>query len=173
MGRELRRKQAKKEGKSLKREEINEKNPIKKLLIIILVLLFIMVVIYLLSALFITKELDWFNKNTNESTTTNVTDSILASSIFKQIEEEYYVYFYDFSDEDAEITNTINNALPAEKVYKVDTSSAMNANYVSENSNPSAKTLSEISVVPNTLIKISGESIAEYYENDEIINKLQ
>ena len=66
MGRELRRKQAKKEGKSLKPEVPVEKNEIKGLLIITLILVIIIAVIYLLSALFVTKELDWFSKDNDK-----------------------------------------------------------------------------------------------------------
>ena len=176
MGRELRRKQAKKEGKSLKREEIEENNPIKKLLIIIGVLIFIGCVIYLLAAIFVTKEVDWFSKKetTEEKETTTVSDSILANAIFKQSEELYYVYFYDFDNKDEDrkldtITSTIESALANYKVYRVDTGSAMNSKYITtEKGNKSAKNLSELKVISPTLIKIEREEIAEYYENDEI-----
>ena len=67
MGRELRRKQAKKEGKSLVKEETIEKNPIRKFIIITCVLLLIMSIIYLVTSLFITKELDWFSKKEEET----------------------------------------------------------------------------------------------------------
>ena len=65
MGRELRRKQAKREGKSLQRENKNKEHQIKNFIIITIVLVLIIGLIYLLSALFITKELDWF-KNEDE-----------------------------------------------------------------------------------------------------------
>ena len=55
MGRELRRKQAKKEGKSLQRELPAEEHQVKSLIIITLILVVIITVIYLLSALFVTK----------------------------------------------------------------------------------------------------------------------
>ena len=48
MGRELRRKQAKKEGKSLEREEIIETNQIKKFIIITLAVVAIVGIIYLI-----------------------------------------------------------------------------------------------------------------------------
>jgi hypothetical protein len=175
MGRELRRKQAKKEGKSLERENITETNPIKKYLLNIFVIVGVFAIIYLVSALFITKELDWFNKDkSEEKEKNNVSNAILASAIFKQSEEEYYVYFYDFNEEekDSEITKLVDNNLMGDKVYKVNTKSAMNTNYVSEESNKNAKTLSELKVVSPTLIKISGDTITEYYEKKEIINKL-
>jgi len=172
MGRELRRKQAKREGKSLKRENSVEKNQIKNLIIITLVLVLIVGLIYLLSALFVTKELDWFSKEENKPQTL-VTNTILASEMFKQAEEEYYVYFYDYKDEDTTISSTISSKLSSKKVYKVDTGSALNNNYVSEESNKSAKTLEDLKVKASTVIKISGDKIVAYYENDEITKNLK
>lgn len=175
MGRELRRKQAKKDGKSLERVEINETNELKKYLINIFVIVGIFAIIYLISALFITKELDWFNKdNTANQTNNSVSNAIIASAIFNQREEDYYVYFYDFDEEsrDSAITTLVNNKLSASKVYKVNTKSAMNTNYVGKDSNKNAKALSELKVIPQTLIKISGDTITEYYEKEEITSKL-
>ncbi len=176
MGRELRRKQAKKDGKSLEREDLKDENQIKKYLINVCAIVLVFAIIYLISALFITKELDWFNKEkNNESSTEKVSNSILASAIFKQTEETYYVYLYDFSDEDeksVDTNNLVTNGITDYKLYKVDTSSAMNAKYVGETSNKSAKKLEDLKVVTPTLIKISGDTITEYYEKDEINNKL-
>lgn len=173
MGRELRRKQAKKEGKSLERKEIIEKNPIRKFIIITCALIIVMSIIYLVTALFITKELDWFNKKDNATTENqNISNSILASAIFKQSEIEYYVYFYDFNEEKNSITDIVNSKLAGDKVYKVNTTSAMNSNYIGETGNKNAKTLEELKVVAPTLIKISNNVIVEYYEGNEITDKL-
>ena len=172
MGRELRRKQAKKDGKSLTPEIPIEENQIKKLAIITGVLVFIIGVIYLIAALFVTKELDWFKDKTEENKTL-VQNTILASEIFKQTEEEYYVYFYDYKDEDAQISSIVSSKLSSSKVYKVDTGSALNKNYVSEESNKSAKNLDDLKVKAPTLIKVAGETISEYYEGNEVLNNLQ
>ena len=173
MGRELRRKQAKREGKSLQPEIKEETNQLKKLLIIIAVLVFIISVIYILSALFVTKELDWLDKKDENTTETLIENTILASEIFKQKEEEYYVYFYDYKDENNQITSAVNSKLSSKKVYKVDTSSALNSKYVSDQSNKSAKKLEELKVKSPTVIKINGEEISAYYEEKEIINNLK
>ena len=172
MGRELRRKQAKREGKSLQKEVPTEEHQVKKLVIITLVLVFIVCVIYILSALFITKEVDWFDKD-EERPETLVSNTILASETFKQKEEEYYVYFYDYNDEDSEISSVISSKLSKSKVYRVDTSSALNNKYVSEESNKSAKNLDGLKVKSPTVIKVAGEQITSYYEDDEIKNKLK
>ena len=173
MGRELRRKQAKREGKSIQKEEIVEKNQIKQLISITIILVVIIGLIYLISALFVTKELDWFDKNDDTTIPTLATNTILASEIFKQSEEEYYVYFYDYKDEDTDISSHITSKLSSSKVYKVDTNNGLNNKYVSEKSNKKAKNLDELKVKAPTLIKINGEKISAYYEGDEIKDKLK
>ncbi len=173
MGRELRRKQAKREGKSLERVETQNDNQIKKYIINIVSLLGVFALIYLLSALFVTKELDWFSKKDKDNDENTIANTILASETFKQSESSYYVYFYDFDEDEKEsdITSLVNNKLN-EKVYKVDTKSAMNNNYVAEAGNNNAKTIEELKVINHTLIKIEDDKITEYYEKDEITNKL-
>ena len=173
MGRELRRKQAKKEGKSLQQEIKEDEKLIKKLIIITAILVFIICAIYVLSALFITKELDWFDKKEEETKETLAKNTILASEIFKQKEEEYYVYFYDFNEKENQVTSAVNAKLSSKIVYKVDTSSALNNKYISDQSNKSAKTLEDLRVKAPTVIKINGDQISEYYEDNEIINNLK
>jgi len=171
MGRELRRKQAKKEGKKIEKTIVVEKNQFKSLMKITLLLVIIIGIIYLISALFITKELDWFVKDKDTGSEKNtVENSILASSIFNQTEEEYYVYFYDYDNEKPELTQLITNKLSGQKIYRVDTSSSLNSKYVSEIGNKTAKTLEELKIKTPTVIKISGDIISEYYENEEITN---
>ena len=173
MGRELRRKQAKKEGKSLQRELSNEKNQIKGLVIITIVLLIVIGLIYLMSALFITKELDWFDKPEQEETVEVVKNTILASETFAQKDEEYYVYYYDYKDENEQIASTVNEKLSSKKVYKVNTNDALNTKYVSETSNKKATKLENLKVKSPTVIKITKGKITEYYEGNEILEKLK
>ena len=130
MGRELRRKQAKKSGQSLERVETKKDNQIKKYIINIISLLGVFVIIYLLSALFVTKELDWFSKKEKETNVNVVANTILASEAFKQKESSYYVYFYDYDEDEKD--GDINH----------------------------------------TLIKVTDGIITEYYEGEEITNKL-
>ena len=175
MGRELRRKQAKKERKSLEKEEIIEEKHLKRYLIIITIIIIIIAAIYIISSAFITKELEFFNKKETKEITNKETknDEILASETFKQSEEEYYVYFYDFTEKENIISETVMSKLAYSKLYKVNTASSMNANYVSDTSNKKAKKLSELKVISPTLIKITGGTITEYYEKEEITNKLR
>ena len=180
MGRELKRKQAKKEGRPLKEKETVSKNTnpyedIYKMLKTFGIILLIILVIYFLVALLITKEIDWFSKDedTSESNVTSVTNSILARNTFMQSEEEYYVYYYDFNDENTKISILISNL---SNVYKVDTSDAFNSNYVTDEElgNNLATNIDELKVINPTLIKISGDTIVEYYQTvDEIVNYLE
>ncbi len=170
MGRELRRKQAKREGKSLKNEEIKEEYNVKKIVITCVIVLVSIGLVYLISALFITKELDWFSKEEVKENTSSVENSILASAIFKQKEDEYYVYFYDFNEDNNMYKNIVSSKLSSKKVYNVDTSSGLNSNYVSDVSNKKATGLDDLKVINDTVIKIVGDTIVEYYEKDEINN---
>ena len=170
MGRELRRKQAKREGKSLKSEEIKVEYNVKKIVITCVIVLVSIGFVYLISALFITKELDWFSKEEVKENTSGVENSILASAIFKQKEDEYYVYFYDFNEDNNMYKNIVSSKLSSKKVYNVDTSSGLNSNYVSDVSNKKATGLDDLKVINDTVIKIVGDAIVEYYEKDEINN---
>lgn len=170
MGRELRRKQAKREGKMLKNEEIKEEYNVKKIVITCVIVLVSIGLVYLISALFITKELDWFSKKEVKENASSVENSILASAIFKQKEDEYYVYFYDFNEDNNMYKNIVSSKLSSKKVYNVDTSSGLNSNYVSDVSNKKATGLDDLKVINDTVIKIVGDTIVEYYEKDEINN---
>ena len=173
MGRELRRKQAKREGKSLQKEIASEKNQIKNLIIITIVLLLFIGIIYLLSALFITKELDWFNKENQDEVVETVANTILAKETFSQTDDEYYVYFYDYKDENEQIKSTVSDKLASKKVYRVDTKSALNANYVSEETNKKVSKLENLKVKASTIIKIEKGKVTAYYEGNEILEKLK
>lgn len=178
MGRELKRKQAKKEGKNLKKElydmNTNNDNQIYKFVKMMITLVIIFAVLYIMVGIFITKEID-FSGNEDNEVTDSVSNKILASSIFNQKEEEYYVYFYDFENMNNTIESTLTSKLKDAKIYRVNTKDALNQNYVTEESeNKSAKTLEDLKVVDNTLIKIVNNEIVSYYETeDEIVNGLE
>lgn len=181
MGREQkRREQFKNKNKKIKEEQLDTSIKgitILKLVSFIVIFLF---VIYYVLAVFVTKEISISNKKSDKSTITestngsSVSNKILASNIFKQAEEEYYVYFYDF-DEENEVVSSIVSGMSDEVFYKVDTSSSLNAKYVTEEEgNRKAKRLEELKVINPTIIKIEADRIVEYYEGDkEISEKLK
>lgn len=177
MGRELRRKEAKRSGKPLKesnKKSEKEYNDIYKMIKTFGIILGIILAIYFLVALLITKEIDWFrDKDTTTNNVNSVKNSILATETFNQKDSTYYVYYYDFNNEITEITSLINSNI-TDAVYKVDTNDAFNSNYVvTEGSNTNASSLEDLKVINPTLIKIVNDEIVSYVETkDNIINYL-
>lgn len=165
MGREQRRKYAKKYGKQPEPAVVTDDKSLKKYIKIIVVVLLIVGLFYLLSATLITKELGSAKKE--NKTETKVDNTILAKNSLRQTDEIYYVYYYDFNNKLTKIENNISKL--DNKVYRVNTSDAINSNFVSEESNPSAKTLEEIKVKTPTLIKVENGTILEYYETEDNI----
>lgn len=167
MGRELKRKQKKKyEGSVKENEEVNlfTVSGLIRTFAGIVIVLFLS---YLILGFFVTKELSFkkSSKSTSSSSsdTSSVSNQILASNIFAQQEDSYYVYFYDFNNEDEKIKDYISGI--NETVYRVNTASGFNSKYVtSDKGNSSAKSLSDLKVKNPTLIKVSNDSIISYFE---------
>lgn len=169
MGRELKRKQAKREGKNVR--EVQKKNIDKELspktfITILVVLLIFFIILYILTGLFITKDLKWFDKKKNNDEVTEIENKILATDSLRQVEEEYYVYFYDPTLEDSEVTNILQSA--DEKVYRVDLSSDFNANFIGEPSGV-VSNINDLKVSNPTVIKVSSETIVGFYNGADAI----
>ena len=171
MGRELRRKEEKKNRNKKvieKEEELNTEIKGTTVLKVVSSIILILLVVYYIMAVFITKEIDISEKdNTKESSsetsTSSVSDKILASNIFNQQEEKYYVYCYDFTDEDEGVASAINGT--SEKVYRLNTKDGLNSKYVtSDAGNKNATSLENLKISNPTLLEISGDTITGYYE---------
>lgn len=173
MGRELRRKEERKNNNNKKNKSIKRNQSLdtsikgSTIAKIVIFTILILLVLYYIIAVFITKEINISWSNDNETTENNASSSvlnkILAKNIFNQSEETYYVYFYDFSDADSGIASAINNSDLT--IYRVDTGSALNQNYVTEDdSNRNATSISDLKVKNPTLIKVSADQITAYYE---------
>lgn len=178
MGRELRRKEEKKNKNKVSNKQEILDTSIKGttiIKIIVFILLLLSAIWYVLAA-FVTKEIDVSGKNEkddNVTETSSVSNRILASKTFEQKEEKYYVYYYDFNDEDGSISNAINNKSDI-KIYKVDTSSSLNQNYVTEeNGNSNVTGINDLKVKNPTLIEVTNDKVTGYYEESiNIINFL-
>lgn len=176
MGRELRRKEAKKNKKQINNSnvELDTKINLITLLKLVFFVALLLLVIYYVLAVFVTKEIDISNKEADtkeevSSTTTGVSDRILASNIFNQTDNVYYVYFYDFSETEDDLSSLISGNIE-DKIYKVDTSSGLNSKYVTEEKgNKDATDISNLKVISNTLIKIDNDKIVKYYEGKNAI----
>ena len=180
MGRELRRKEEKKNKKNNRVYQndtsVDSSFSGLTLLKIIVGIAIILFVVYYFVAVFITKEVDVSSKkdnDTTENTTSSVSNKILAQRIFEQSEEEYFVYFYDFNEEDKNISSAISSKSEM-NIYRVDTSSSLNRNYVTEDTgNRNVTGLGDLKVKNPTLIKISGDKVVLYLEGtEEIVNYL-
>lgn len=179
MGREQRRKQDKNYKHKVKEndeEKLFTKGTLIKIIIGCSLILFIF---YFVLAIFVTKEVKVFDKSNNSTNTSennsdsNVSNKILASKIFEQAEESYYVYFYDFNSEDEKLASAIGNI--SDTVYRVNTNDGFNKNYVStsDKGNSNAKSLNDLKVINPTLIKVNNDTISEYYETvSGILNHL-
>lgn len=171
MGREQKRKQAKKEGRNVKeiqkkKQEASELKP-KTFLVILGVVVGVFVILYLITALVITKDFKLFNKEKEDTEENNIVDNkILAVDSLKQIDEEYYVYYYDTTEENEDITN-ITHTLN-EIVYRVDLHDGFNNNYVGEPSGI-VDSIEDLKVENPTIIKVSSEKIVEFYSGAEEI----
>ena len=181
MGREQKRKELKKYRHNKDLKQLNNNNngiaSVGATIKIIVVVVLILLVLYYGMAIFVTKEIDLSSNNdssateANDDTSTSVSNKILAANTFRQTEEMYYVYYYDFDDEENEIRDNISK-LTDYKIYRVDTGSSLNTNYVvSDSGNKDAKVLEDLKVINPTLIKVSNDNIIEYYEGvDSIVD---
>lgn len=169
MGRELKRKQAKREGKNVR--EVQKKSKDKplspKTFITILVVIFLFfAILYIITGIFLTKEIKWFENSKEETETDTITNKILASDSLRQTEEDYYVYYYDTKENNSDIENSLYSI--EEKIYRVDLNDEFNSNFIGE---PSGKVenINDLKVSNPTLIKVSSEEIKEFYSGKEQI----
>lgn len=176
MGRELRRKEAKRSGKNVKEvQKNNREKPMstKNFVLIIILLIVLFVLTYILSGIFVTKDIKWFDKKEKaEETdnTNNIRNRILASDSLKQLEDNYFVYYYDSAKEDIETTDVVDNL--SETVYRVDLHDGFNANFVGEPSGV-VNSIEDLKVSDPTVIKVSSGKIVGFYSGTEIKNSLK
>ena len=172
MGRELRRKQAKRDGKNVRevQKKIKDKPLSPKTFMVIMIFLVIFfAILWLLTDMFITNKSKWFGNNEEENIV-EIENKILAADSLKQTEEDYYVYYYNTEEENAEIKKELYSI--KEKIYRVDLHDDMNSNFVGEASGV-VDTIENLKVSDPTLIKVSSEKIVEFYTGkDEIVSAL-
>ena len=173
------RKNVLKEMKKQKKEynDAEEKSIVSRFIMTIGLILIALVALYLFVGIFITKSIS-FGKKDKEETTEVASDktTILASQIFDQKEDEYYVLVYDTTDEVHNIEQFLNlyktksGSLP---VYKVDSSKKFNSNYiVTEDSNKNPESINDLRIITPSLIKISSKHVSEYTEGFEEVKNV-
>jgi len=177
MGRELKRKEAKRNRKNVKeiKEEQELNTGVEKISLIKIgiVVISLFILLYLILAIFVTKELDLTrdkDEETQETEPSSVSNAILASSTFSQSDETYYVFFYGFEDKDvANLASSVTSDITDYPVYKVDTDSGLNKNYVSDISNSNVTSIENLKVKSPTLIQISADKVTKYIEGTDKI----
>ena len=170
MGRELRRKEAKRNGKNVREvQKLNKEKPMtmKTFITIIVTLIVFFIILYILTGIFITKDIKLFEKkNTTDTTENTISNKILGVDSLRQAEEEYYVYYYDTTNENSDISIIVNNL--DTKVYRVDLHDSFNDNLVGEPSGV-VSDISQLKVSDPTIIKVVSSTITEFYNGIEQI----
>lgn len=159
------------------------KEEVKNGIIISIVVILIIVVVYFSTAIFLTGEIGNKNKKENSKETTTIAsessyeNKIIASSTFKQLQDEYMVMFLSNSEISENLKNSIKNydsLSNGTKLYVVDMDEAINKFVKNENSNPSAKNIEELQIDKDTLIVIKNKTIDSYItDEDEIVDRLK
>lgn len=175
MGRELRRKEAKRDGRNVKEvQKVVKDNSVtsKNMIIILLVIIALFALTYLLTGIFATKDIKWFSKNEkkDEEKTENIQNKILGIDSLKQVESEYYVYFYNPDKEDNSVTSVINSLEAS--VYRVDLSDGFNSNFIG-NSSGIVADIKDLKVENPTVIKVKDGVIEEFYGSKEEIKSIE
>ena len=110
------------------------------------------------------------SKNKTEETTETISyTNIMVGRSFSISDGDYYVIYYDKSDENinsecSSIVSSYNSKEDNIDIYTVDMSNGLNKKYSGDESNTNPANASEIIINGPTLIKFSGGSVAEYIE---------
>ena len=148
----------------MKRDYLNSKkglpSEVKKTIIIIVVATILLVGMYFLTTLILESD-----NNDDERITENTIqyDEILAGESFNQSEDDYYVIYYDSTDEYSTISSLIssyqlNNT--DTKLYSVDLANGMNKRYVTDG-DIVTDSADSLRVKDNTLIRFNNGEVSE------------
>ena len=156
----------------MKKKCLNSKkglnDEVKKTIIIIVVAVILLVAMYFLTTFILN------NDDTEEERITENTiqyDEILAGQSFNQSDDEYYVIYYDSTDEYSTIGSLISSYQLNNtdvKLYSVDLSNGMNSKYVTD-SDVVTHNASSLKVKDTTLLRFEdGEVVETITDLDEI-----
>lgn len=152
---------------------------VKQIFIVILVIAVVLVVFYFLTVYILSKDTstsEFINSKPEEADIQY--QEILAGNSFDIDEDNYYVLYYDMSDENLKSFYTnmittyeeIDTHLP---IYTVDMSSTFNKKYVSDEANYDVSKVEDLKISGPTLIEFDSSKVVEYVEGkDDIQQKL-
>ena len=168
-----------KELRKQKREynDEEEKSFVNRFIMTIGIVLLSLVVLYLFIGIFVTKTITFGKDKEEEKEEVTIDNStILASQIFDQKEDEYYVLVYNPNDKVYDIEQFISIYQTKENaitLYKVDSSKKFNSKYIVEkDSNNNPTNIDELRIISPTLIKISSKNVTEYHEGFEEVKNV-
>ena len=148
----------------MKKDYLNKKNglpsEVKKTIIIIVVAVVLLVGMYFLTTVILNKDSDDTSKITENAIQY---DEILAGESFNQSEDEYYVIYYDSSNEYSVISSLISSYQlnsSDTKLYSVDLADGMNKKYVTDG-NIVTDNASSLRVKDTTLLKFNNGEVSE------------
>ena len=160
----------------MKRDYLNSKkglpSEVKKTIIIISVAVILLVGMYFLTTLILSRDVE------EEKITENTIqyDEILAGSSFGQSEDEYYVIYYDSTNEYSTVSSLVSSYQLNGgdiKLYSVDLSNGMNKKYITDGDIVTSDA-SSLRVKENTLLKFEdgevSETITDLSEIMDILN---
>ena len=159
-----------KKNNSKKIEEVkgSENDLFSKLYIVMVVLLFFGA-FYLLT-LYITNKNSDSSEKEEEKTVEISKDNIILGRSLDMSKDDYFVIYYDKSDESISSTyDSIVNSYSG-SIYTVDMSNSFNKKYATTGeSNKSPSKVSEFLINGPTLIKVSNKKVVSYVEGEEAI----
>lgn len=148
----------------MKKDYLNKKNglpsEVKKTIIIIVVAVVLLVSMYFLTTVILNKDRDDNSKITENAIQY---DEILAGESFNQSEDEYYVIYYDSSNEYSVISSLISSYQlnsSDTKLYSVDLADGMNKKYVTDG-DIVTDNASSLRVKDTTLLKFNNGEVSE------------
>lgn len=176
--RETRRRQKRNNKKSI--VEVNSEESTASIFKTSLIVIGIFAAFYVFT-LAVTGNLEFEEKDNDNDPGENVNatiqyDEILAGETFNMNYNEYFVLYYDFSDAEAAVYNTIMDKYTAEHtdaiIFTVDLSKGFNKLYINEKSNPKVNKIEDLKLNGATLIKIKNKSNVGYSEGLEAIKEV-
>lgn len=148
----------------MKKDYLNKKkglpSEVKKTIIIIVVAVVLLVSMYFLTTVILNKDRDDNSKITENAIQY---DEILAGESFNQSEDEYYVIYYDSSNEYSVISSLISSYQlnsSDTKLYSVDLADGMNKKYVTDG-DIVTDNASSLRVKDTTLLKFNNGEVSE------------
>ena len=157
----------KKNFKKIEKQINNENNEVKKIIKIFVGVVIFLIIAYLLMGI-ITGEIDL---GKNKKTVAEIQyKEILAEMTLKQNDEEYFVIYYNFDEEDSLISAIINVLASNQKVYEVDLSKKFNYNYIGD-VKTDVKSIKDLKVKNPTLIKVANKKIEKVVFGIDSIKK--